>query len=162
MADQNDTTRLIELLINRQDGQQAQMDRLAATSEQLTANLNGQQAQMDRLAATSEQLAASLAKTDEILLTFGKVQVQIIDRLDAMHTEQVRANGVFTRFMQKQEEFNSRQDDFNIIFLEELRGLKQDLIVPKKEIMALQAASEEHAERLRRLEDLMNGFRNAA
>ena len=143
MADNADILRLTELLLNRQDQQQQQLDRLAGLAE--------------RQEETNCRLEAGLAKTDEILMTFGQVQARMLDELEKLRNEQLRSNRVQEEYARRQEEFAKRQDDFNIVFLEEIRHIKQEARVAQDMIIVQQ-----HEERLRRPEDFMNGFQNAA
>ena len=158
MADNPEATRL--------DQHQQQLERLtqlaerqAETNRRLeTASLENQQ--------TSRRLTDGLAKTDEILLTFGQVQSRMLDELEKLRAEQVRANrrqDEFARrqdeFIQRQDDFTQRQDEFNVHFLEEIRHIKQDSRGAKDET---KTTVEQHEERRRRREDFMNGLQNAA
>lgn len=159
MPENADFIRLTEMLLSRQDQQQQQLDRLAAVAEAQTETNR-------QLAETDRRLEVSLAKTDEILSTFGQVQIRILSELEKLTTEQVRANRVQAEFAERQDEFakrldehTKRQDEFNIHFLEEIRHIKQDA----RAYYAQTAFTlQQYDERLRRLEDFMNGFQSAA
>ena len=60
--------------------------------------------------------------------------------------------GLHQSFQKRQEGFNERQDQFNIIFLDEVRGMKQGI----KELTDV--VLKQHEARLKRLEDFMDGF----
>lgn len=62
-------------------------------------------------------------------------------------------------FNERQEKFNERQDQFNIIFLDEIRDIKADVRGLKQEVRTLlDVTIKQHDERLKRLEDFMDGF----
>ncbi len=145
MADNPDITRLTELLIGRQDHQQQQIDRLIDGAARTTDLLARQQQQTDLL-------LAKIDKADAIAETFGQVQSQLIDQLELIYNEQQRFNQRQESFNDRQEKFNERQDQFNIIFLDEIRGLKKDVK------MLIEVVMQRHEERLKRLEDFMDGF----
>lgn len=152
MPENADFIRLTEMLLSRQDQQQQQLDRLAAVAEAQTETNR-------QLAETDRRLEVSLAKTDEILSTFGQVQIRILNELEKLTTEQVRANRVQAEFAKRLDEHTKRQDEFNIHFLEEIRHIKQDA----RAYYAQTALTlQQYDERLRRLEDFMNGFQSAA
>lgn len=137
------------------------------------ARLDQHQHQLDRLIIlaehqdeTNRRLELSLAKTDKVLLTFGQIQSRMLDELEKLRAEQVRANRVqeeYARrqaeYAQRQVEFAQRQDEFNVHSLEGIRHIKQDSRGAKDET---RTTVEQHEERLRRLEDFMNGLQNAA
>ena len=206
MPDNSEITRLVDLLISRQDAQQQQLELLGtnaradqARHEQRMAQLETaaaadktlheqRMAQMDadthavtaglaanlvkmeanaaadktlheqRMAqmdadskATAERLENSLAKTDEVLLTFGKVQVGVLEQMKGMNTQLLELH-------QGMKSFHQRQDEFNVIFLEEIREIKSDVRVLKNDVQHLKiVVTQQHEERLRRLEDFMNG-----
>lgn len=62
-------------------------------------------------------------------------------------------------FNERQEKFNERQDQFNIIFLDEIRDIKADVRGLKQEVRTLlDVTIKQHDERLKRLENFMDGF----
>ena len=127
----------------------AQMDANAAADKTLHEQ---RMAQMDADSkATAERLENSLAKTDEVLLTFGKVQVGVLEQMKGMNTQLLELH-------QGMKSFHQRQDEFNVIFLEEIREIKSDVRVLKNDVQHLKiVVTQQHEERLRRLEDFMNG-----
>ncbi|MDO7875140.1 hypothetical protein Q5H93_10390 [Hymenobacter sp. ASUV-10] len=184
MSDALEFTRLAELLISRQDQQQQQLELLTASVSKLTnqsADTKLIIAQNQERIAQNEQGLAKhdlviaqnrerIAQNERVIEVFGEVQQRIINQLELIYTEQQRFNRRQENFNQRQEEFNQRQegfnqrqDDFNIIFLEELRELKGDVREIRRDIKDLRdVVLTQHEERLRRLEDFMNGFKNAA
>ncbi|WP_375416860.1 hypothetical protein [uncultured Hymenobacter sp.] len=130
-----------------------------ATNRRLDAGLAETQATNRRLDAglveakeMNRRLDASLARTDEVLATFGQIQLRMLDEMEKLRAEQVRSNRV-------QEEFAKRQDEFNVVFLEEIRHIKQDARVYHAQTTL---TMQQYDERLKRLEDFMNGFQSAA
>ncbi len=159
VAENPDIIRLTELLIGRQDQQQQQLELLAARLDRTNEVLAHQVRQTDLLVAQA-------AKTDTVVEVFGQVQQKLINQLELIYAEQQRFNqkqeGVNQRqegfnerqekFNERQEKFNERQDQFNIIFLDELRGVKKELKTLVDVVLT------RHEERLKRLEDFMDGF----
>ena len=63
------------------------------------------------------------------------------------------------KFNERQEKFNERQDQFNIIFLEETRDMKSSIRLLQQDMRTLlEVTLKQHDERLKRLEDFMDGF----
>ena len=156
MADHPDITRLAELLISRQDQQQQQLDLLTKNSTNTIELLVGHQQQIDLL-------VEKITKTDSVVEIFGQIQSQLINQLELIYTEQQRFNQKQEsfnerqeKFNERQEKFNERQDQFNIIFLDEIRGMKKELK------MLVEVVMTRHEERLKRLEDFMDGFMRKA
>ena len=153
MPDNTEIARLAELLISRQDAQGQQIELLNANARADQARHEQRMDKMDAAAAaskalheqrmaqteaaaaadkalheqrmtkmdadskaTAERLENSLAKTDEVLLTFGKVQVGILEQMKGM-------NGQLLELHQGMTTFFKRQDEFNVIFLEEIREI---------------------------------------
>ena len=66
-------------------------------------------------------------------------------------------------FNKRQEGFNERQDQFNIIFLDEIRDIKHEVRDLRKEITTIKdVILKQYDERLKRLEDFMDGFMRKA
>jgi ABC-type transporter Mla subunit MlaD len=156
VADHPDITRLAELLISRQDQQQQQLDLLTKNSTNTIELLVGHQQQIDLL-------VEKITKTDSVVEIFGQIQSQLINQLELIYTEQQRFNQKQEsfnerqeKFNERQEKFNERQDQFNIIFLDEIRGMKKELK------MLVEVVMTRHEERLKRLEDFMDGFMRKA
>ncbi len=159
MTDSSDFARLAELLISRQDQQQQQLDRLTVLEERQAEVNQRLDAGLQEARQTNRRLESSLAKTDEVLATFGQVQLRMLEELEKL-----------TGFARRQEKFNERQeklnaqmlkfmerqDQFNIIFLDEIREMRKDLRALSEVVMT------QHEGRLKRLEDFMDGLRNAA
>lgn len=186
MADTPDFTRLADTLTSRQDQHQQQLDRLTAlatSQDEMNRRLEASALRSEELhrsaaethrrldaglaeaQATNRRLDASLAKTDEILATFGQVQLRMLDEMEKLRAEQVRSNRVQEEYAKKQEEyarrqeeFAKRQDEFNVVFLEEIRHIKQDARVYHAQTTL---TMQQYDERLKRLEDFMNGFQSA-
>lgn len=170
MPDNSEITRLVDLLISRQDAQQQQLELLGTNARADQARHEQRMAQLETAAAadktlheqrmaqmdadskaTAERLENSLAKTDEVLLTFGKVQVGVLEQMKGMNTQLLELH-------QGMKSFHQRQDEFNVIFLEEIREIKSDVRVLKNDVQHLKiVVTQQHEERLRRLEDFMNG-----
>ena len=66
-------------------------------------------------------------------------------------------------FNERQEKFNERQDQFNIIFLDEIRDTKHEVRDLRQEITTIRDVMlKQYDERLKRLEDFMDGFMRKA
>ena len=62
-------------------------------------------------------------------------------------------------FNKRQEQFNERQDQYNIIFLDEIRDIKHDVRDLRRDVTTLmEVVMKQHDERLRKLENFMDGF----
>ena len=62
-------------------------------------------------------------------------------------------------FNKRQEQFNERQDQYNIIFLDEIRDIKHDVRDLRRDVTTLMdVVMKQHDERLRKLENFMDGF----
>ncbi len=121
---------------------------------------------MEALLNRMEQQEARAATTNELLLQV--VQEQRSTRQDNQKFQQQQS--VFNQrlldwtdrqeaFNERQEKFNERQDQFNIIFLDEIRDIKADVRGLKQEVRTLlDVTIKQHDERLKRLEDFMDGF----
>ena len=154
--------RLDQGLAQAQRAQEASSRRLdegAAETRELNRRLD---AGLEVARETNRRLETSLAKTDEILMTFGQIQSRMLDELEQLRTEQQRSNRASEGYAQRQEEFNRRQDEFNVIFLEEIRHLKSSDRAQQSEQDAKDELLRQLDARLRRLEDFMNGLQNAA
>ena len=175
--------RLDQGLAQAQRAQEASSRRLdegAAETRELNRRLD---AGLEVARETNRRLETSLAKTDEILMTFGQIQSRMLDELEQLRTEQQRSNRALEGYAQRQEgfnerqdefnqrqeefnrrqeEFNRRQDEFNVIFLEEIRHLKSSDRAQQSEQDAKDELLRQLDARLRRLEDFMNGLQNAA
>jgi hypothetical protein len=166
VADNNDISRLTELLIGRQDQQQQQLDLLTQGAERTNELLAQHQQFFGRQQQQTDLLLEKIDKTDAAVDAFGQVQVKLINQLELIYDEQQRFNELQKKFNERQEKFNERQekfndrqekanerqDQFNIIFLDEIRGLKKDVK------MLIEVVMQRHEERLKRLEDFMDGF----
>ena len=81
------------------------------------------------------------------------------DLLQRMLTQQEAMFNLQQGFQKNQEKFNERQDQFNIIFLDEIRDIKHEVRDLRKEVTTVKdVLLKEYDERLRKLEDFMNGF----
>lgn len=118
---------------------------------------------MEALLNRLEQQETQAAATNNLLLQM--VQEQRNTRQDNQKFQQQQS--VFNqrllawterqeKFNERQEKFNERQDQFNIIFLDEIREMKKDI----RELT--EVVLKQHEGRLKRLEDFMDGLRNAA
>ncbi len=177
MPDNPEITRLVDLLISRQDAQQQQLELLGTNARADQARHEQRMAQLETAAAadktlheqrmakmeadakaTAERLDRNLAKTDEVLLTFGKVQVGILEQMKSMNGQLLELHQGLQISQRRQEAFWHRQDEFNVIFLEEIREIKTDVRALKHDVQYLkEVVLQQHEERLRRLEDFMNG-----
>ena len=62
-------------------------------------------------------------------------------------------------FNKRQDQFNERQDQYNIIFLDEIRDIKHDVRDLRRDVTTLMdVVMKQHDERLRKLENFMDGF----
>ena len=62
-------------------------------------------------------------------------------------------------FNKRQEQFNERQDQYNIIFLDEIRDIKHDVHDLRRDVTTLMdVVMKQHDERLRKLDNFMDGF----
>ena len=62
-------------------------------------------------------------------------------------------------FNKRQEQSNERQDQYNIIFLDEIRDIKHDVRDLRRDVTTLMdVVMKQHDERLRKLENFMDGF----
>ncbi len=128
---------------------------------------------MDALLNRMEQQEAQAATTNEILLqvvqeqrsarqdnqkfqqqqsVFNQRLLEWTDRQEKFNERQEKFNERQEKFNERQEKSNERQDQFNIIFLDEIRGMKKDI----KELADV--VLKQHETRLKRLEDFMDGF----
>ena len=177
MTDSSDFTRLAELLISRQDQQQQQIDLLlgkidktddavariidvlARHQEQtdlLLEKIDKTDRLVENLGQVQSKLIEKIDKTDKLVESLGQVQNKLIEQLELIYNEQQRFNTLQLKFNDRQEKFNDRQDQFNIIFLDEIRGLKKDVK------LLIEVVMQRHEERLKRLEDFMDGFMRQA
>ena len=105
--------RLDQGLAQAQRAQEAsgrRLDEGAAETRELNRRLD---AGLEVARETNRRLETSLAKTDEILMTFGQIQSRMLDELEQLRTEQQRSNRALEGYAQRQEGFNERQDEFN-------------------------------------------------
>ena len=135
MAEQNDFQSLIQMLAERLDRQDARSERQDARLERQDARLERQEAQQQT--------------TNDLLL-------RLVNQQEAMFA-------LHQNFQKNQEKFNERQDQFNIIFLDEIRDIKLDVRELKRDITILKDVTlKQHDERLKRLEDFMDNFMRKA
>lgn len=81
------------------------------------------------------------------------------DLLLRMLTQQEAMFQLQQRFQKGQEGFNERQEKFNIIFLDEVRDIKHKVRDLRQEITVVKDVMlKQYDERLKRLEDFMDGF----
>ncbi|AMJ67457.1 hypothetical protein AXW84_20025 [Hymenobacter sp. PAMC 26628] len=135
---------------------------------------------MDALLNRMEQQEARAATTNELLLqvvqeqrharqdnqkfqqqqsVFNQRLLEWTDRQEKFNERQEKFNERQEKFNERQEKFNERQDQFNIIFLDEIRDIKADVRGLKQEVRTLlDVTIKQHDERLKRLEEFMDGF----
>jgi hypothetical protein len=91
--------------------------------------------------------------------TTNDLLLRLVNQQEAMFNLQQGFQKSQEGFNQRQEKFNERQDQFNIIFLEEIRDIKHDVRGLRKDIEILKDVTlKQHDERLKKLEDFMDGF----
>jgi len=119
--------------------------------------------QQEIQAATTNNLLLQLV--DEVRHTrrdsqqFQQQQSLFNQRLLDWTDRQEKFNERQEKFNERQEKFNERQDQFNIIFLEETRDMKSSIRLLQQDMRTLlEVTLKQHDERLKRLEDFMDGF----
>ncbi|MDQ2794615.1 MAG: hypothetical protein M3Y12_11520 [Bacteroidota bacterium] len=90
--------------------------------------------------------------TNDLLLRMLTQQEAMFQLQQSFQKSQEGFNARQEKFNERQEKSNERQDQFNIIFLDEIRGMKKDI----KELTDV--VLKQHEGRLKRLEDFMDGF----
>ena len=113
---------------------------------------------MEAPLARMEQQEAQAATTNDLLLQLvGEVRVTRQD--SQKFQQQGQFNLRLLGWTDRQEEFNERQDQYNIIFLDEIRDIKRDVRDLKKDSGVLKdVVLKQHDERPKKLEDFMDGF----
>ena len=119
--------------------------------------------QQELRAATTNDLLLQLV--DEVRATrqdsqkFQQQQGQFNLRLLEWTDRQDEFNKRQEEFDKRQEQFNERQDQYNIIFLDEIRDIKHDVRDLRRDVTTLMdVVMKQHDERLRKLENFMDGF----
>ncbi|WP_310398006.1 hypothetical protein [Hymenobacter sp.] len=131
MADSNDVQQLIQVLTGRLDRQEKQQE---VTNDLLLRMLTQQEAMF--------QLQQNFQRSQQ---GFNERQEQFNERQE--------------KFNERQEKFNERQDQYSIIFLDEIHDIKHDVRELKKDIGILKDVTlKQHDERLKKLEDFMDGL----
>ena len=118
----------------------------------MEALLNRMEQQEQRAATTNElllQLVDEVRHTRRDSQQFQQQQSLFNQRLLDWTDRQEAFNG-------RQEKSNERQDQFNIIFLDEIRGMKKDI----KDLA--EVVLKQHEARLKRLEDFMDNVMRKA
>ena len=142
MAEQSDFQSLIQMLAERMDRQDARLDRQDERAERQDARLDRQEKQQD--------------VTNDLLL-------RLLSQQEAMFNLHQNFQRKQEGFNERQERFNERQDQFNIIFLDEVRDIKLDVRELRKDITTIRDVTlKQYDERLKRLEDFMDGFMRKA
>ena len=181
MADSSEFQQLITLLTVRLDRQEAREEARdeaaearhqtaevryqAAEARHATAEARHEAAEARHEAAEARHVAteARLDRQDTRLDRQEHKQDTTNDILLRMLTQQEALFNLHQNFQKSQEKFNERQDQFNIIFLDEIRDIKHDVRDVKKEINTLLTLTiKQHDERLKKLEDFMDGFMRKA
>ena len=188
MADSNEFQQLIQLLTVRLDRQEAREEardeaaearhqtaevryqaaearHATAEARHVTAEARHEAAEARHEAAEARHVAteARLDRQDTRLDRQEHKQDTTNDILLRMLTQQEALFNLHQNFQKSQEKFNERQDQFNIIFLDEIRDIKHDVRDVKKEINTLLTLTiKQHDERLKKLEDFMDGFMRKA
>ncbi|MFD1467461.1 hypothetical protein ACFQ48_04425 [Hymenobacter caeli] len=138
MADPNEFQQLIQVLTTRMDRQEKQ--------QEVTNDL------LSRMLTQQESMFA-------LQQNFQRKQEGFNERQEKFNERQEKFNERQEKFNERQEKFNERQDQFNIIFLDEIRDIKADVRGLKQEVRTLlDVTIKQHDERLKRLEDFMDGF----
>ena len=97
--------------------------------------------------------------TNDLLLRLLQQQEALFGLHQNFQKDQAGFNERQEKFNERQEKFNERQDQYNIIFLDEIRDIKHDVRDLKRDIAQLtDVVMKQHDERLRKLEDFMDGF----
>lgn len=138
---------------------------------------NNFQTFMDALLTQMERQEAQAAVANQALLDlvgevrnlrqdgqqFQQQQSLFNQRLLEWTDRQEKFNERQEQFNERQEKFNERQDQFNIIFLDEVRDIKLDVRELRHEITAVKDVTlKQYDERIKRLEDFMDGFMRKA
>jgi len=87
---------------------------------------------------------------------FNVRMLEWIDGQEKFNDRQEKFNERQEKFSERQEKANERQDQFNIIFLDEIRGMKKDIRDLTEVVL------KQHEGRLKRLEDFMDGLMRKA
>ncbi len=122
MAEANNIDQLVQILTVRLDRQEKQQE---TTNDLLLRLVNQQEALFN------------------LQQSFQKSQEKFNERQEGFNQRQ-------EKFNERQEKANERQDQFNIIFLDEIRGMKKDI----KDLT--EVVLKQHEGRLKRLEDFMD------
>ena len=135
MAIISEIQQLVQVLTVRMDRQEQQQE---VTNDLLLRMLNQQQAMF------------------ELQQHFQQSQEGFNERQEKFNERQEKFNERQEGFNTRQEKANERQDQFNIIFLDEIRGIKKDIRDLTEVVL------KQHEGRLKRLEDFMDGLMRKA
>ena len=106
-----------------------------------------------------QMLATRMDRQEEQQNTTNDLLLRMLQQQEAMFQLQQSFQRSQEGFNGRLEKANERQDQFNIIFLDEIRDIKHDVRDLKKDIGILKDVTlKQHDERLKRLEDFMDGF----
>ncbi len=135
MAEQSDFQALMQMLADRLDRQDTRQER--------------QEARLERQEARQQ--------------TANELLLRLVNQQEAMFGLHQNFQKSQEGFNARQEKSNERQDQFNIIFLDEVRDIKLDVRELRKEITTVKdVVLKQYDERLKRLEDFMDGFMRKA
>jgi hypothetical protein len=116
------------------------------------AEQNDLQSLIQMLADCMERQDARLDRQEAQQQTTNDLLLRSLNQREAMFN-------LHQGFQKKQEAFNERQDQFNVIFLEEIRDIKHDVRGLRNDMEILKDVTlKQHDERLKRPEDFMDGF----
>ena len=97
--------------------------------------------------------------TNDLLLRMLQQQEAMFQLQQSFQRSQEGFNERQEKFNERQEKFNERQDQYNIMFLDEAHDIKRDVRGLRKDFEILKDVTiKQHDERLKRLEDFMDGF----
>lgn len=142
-ASQNQTQQILLQTVDIQTEMLKELRQTQATQAQMQVTQAEMQVTQAQMQATQAEMQADIRQLRDSHLTLLKVQNGMMD---------------FMKFtFDKQAQWNERQDQFNIIFLDELRDLKRE--VRQRDFDAKTEGDKMYKElkdRLGRLEDFMN------
>ena len=118
----------------------------------------------------TEALLNRLERQEMQVTTTSEVLVKLVSEVRNLRQDGQQFQQQQSRFNQlpldgtdRQETFNERQDQSNIIFLDEIRDIKLDVRELKKDIAVLKDVTlKQYDDRLKKLEDFMDNFMRKA
>ena len=143
--DPNNFQVFMEAVLNRMEQQELR----AATTNDLLLQL------VDEVRATRQDSQKFQQQQGQFNLRL----LEWTDRQEEFNKRQEEFNKRQEEFNKRQEQSNERQDQYNIIFLDEIRDIKHDVRDLRRDVTTLMdVVMKQHDERLRKLENFMDGF----